>query len=61
MFEISQEVGTNSSDSDGEIAAIRVATEELDNYHTATATKWAVFFIDFQAAITAIADNSPAD
>lgn len=58
MFEVSLGVGTDARNLDGEIAAVQLTKEEIANYHPATATKHAVFFIDFKAAITAIADYS---
>lgn len=61
MFEVSKGVGTIASHFDREIAAKRLAAEEVANYGPTTATKCAVFFIDSQATITPIADNSPTD
>lgn len=59
MFEISQGDGPNAnSNCGGEIAAVRLAAEELANYHPVKATKLAVCLIDSQAAIAAIEDNS---
>lgn len=55
-------IGTNTSNFDGEIAAVLMAAKELKNYHpAATATKLPVFIIDSQTYITAIADNTPTD
>lgn len=48
IIEVSEGVGTNSSNFDGEIEPVQLTVEELANYHPATAT---ICFIDSQAVI----------
>ena len=59
MFKISQGVGEKARNFDGEITAIHLTAEELATPQ-ATVHQHATL-IDSQAAITAIADNSPTD